>query len=157
MTEKESIKNHFLFKSYRSFGSKDPSVMKQKVSRGLCGKVQNNVSFKRNGCEADRRAPPVRFEISNGENRARRCPIGAVVAGGDPRRGRGIGRYQRVHHVLPHLWVVELSVSEHHVDGGPQLWRTVVRVSVGLAGESCGGQIEVGVSLLVVVQGYEQE
>ena len=39
--------------------------MKQKVSRGLCGKVQNNVSFKRNGCEADRRAPPIRFEFSN--------------------------------------------------------------------------------------------
>ena len=41
--------------------------MKQKVSRGLCGKVQDNVSFKRNGCEVDRRAPPVGFEISNGE------------------------------------------------------------------------------------------
>ena len=41
--------------------------MKQKVSRGLCGKVQDNFSFKRNGCEADRRAPPVGFEISNGE------------------------------------------------------------------------------------------
>ena len=41
--------------------------MKQKVSRGLCGKVQNNVSFKRNGCEADRQAPPVGFESSNRE------------------------------------------------------------------------------------------
>ena len=41
--------------------------MKQKVSRGLCGKVQDNVSFKRNGCEADRRAPPVGFESSNRE------------------------------------------------------------------------------------------
>ena len=41
--------------------------MKQKVSRGLYGKVQDNVSFKRNGCEPDRRAPPVGFEISNGE------------------------------------------------------------------------------------------
>ena len=41
--------------------------MKQKVSRGLCGKVENTVSFKRNGWEADRQAPPVGFEISNGE------------------------------------------------------------------------------------------
>src|SRR3954468_16970954 len=46
-------------------------------------------------------------------------PRAAVVAGGDPRRGRGVGGYQRVHRVLPHLWVVELSVSDHHVDGGP--------------------------------------
>ena len=44
-------------------------------------------------------------------------PRAAVVTGGDPRRGRGIGRYQRVHRVLPHLWVVKLSVSEHHVNG----------------------------------------
>ena len=92
--------------------------MKQKVSRGLCGKVQNNVLFKRNGCEADRRAPPVRFEISNEENRARRCPRGAVVAGGDPRRGRGVGRYLRDQHVLPRLWVVVVVAGEHRVDGG---------------------------------------
>ena len=34
MTEKESIKNHFLFKSYKGFKPRDPSVMKQKVSKG---------------------------------------------------------------------------------------------------------------------------
>ena len=93
--------------------------MKQKVSRGLCGKVQNNVSFKRNGCEADRRAPPIRFENSNGENRARRHSRGAVVPGGDPRRCRGIGEYLRDQCTVPRLWVVVEVVDEHHVDGGP--------------------------------------
>ena len=93
--------------------------MKQKVSRGLCGKVQNNVSFKRNGCEADRRAPPVGFEISNGENRARRRPRGAVVADGDPRRGKVIGGYLRDQCTFPRLWVVVVVAGEHCVDGGP--------------------------------------
>ena len=41
-----------------------------------------------------------------------------MVTGGDPRRGRGKGRYLRVPWVLPHLWVVELVVDKHHVDGG---------------------------------------
>ena len=45
MTEKESIKNHFLFKSYK-FWSKDPSVMKQKTSRGFCGKLQKTFRLK---------------------------------------------------------------------------------------------------------------
>ena len=33
-TEKESIKNTFLFKSYKGFLSRDSSVMEQKVPRG---------------------------------------------------------------------------------------------------------------------------
>ena len=41
-----------------------------------------------------------------------------VVAGCDPRSGRGKGGYLRVHWGLPHLWVVELVVGEHHVNGG---------------------------------------
>ena len=41
-----------------------------------------------------------------------------MVAGGDPQQGRGKGGYLRVPWVLPHLWVVELVVGEHHVDGG---------------------------------------
>ena len=41
-----------------------------------------------------------------------------MVAGGDPRRGRGSGWYLRTHGALPRLWVVELVVGEHHVDGG---------------------------------------
>ena len=51
-------------------------------------------------------------------NRARRRLKAAVVAGVDPRRGRGIGGYLRVHYVLPCRWVVDLAVGEHHVDGG---------------------------------------
>ena len=42
-----------------------------------------------------------------------------MVAGGDPRRGKGIGGYQRAHRVLPQWWVVVLVAGEHHVDGGP--------------------------------------
>ena len=42
-----------------------------------------------------------------------------MVAGGDPRRGRGIGGYQRVHRVLPRRWVVVVVAGEHCVDGGP--------------------------------------
>ena len=39
----------------------------------------------------------------------------------------------------------------------PFLRRMVVWVVVGLVGESCGGQIGVGVSLLEVVRGYGRE
>ena len=42
-----------------------------------------------------------------------------MVAGGDPRRGRGIGRYQSDQRVLPRRGVVVLVAGEHHVDGGP--------------------------------------
>ena len=47
MTEKESIKNPFLLKSYKGFKSRDSSVMKQKVSRGQLIKIENG-SKKRN-------------------------------------------------------------------------------------------------------------
>ena len=91
--------------------------MKQKVSRGLCGKVQNNVSFKRNGCEADRRAPPVRFEFSNEGKQSATVPRGAVVAGGDPRRGREIGEYLCAQGAIPRLWEVVVVAREYHVGG----------------------------------------
>ena len=42
MTEKESMKNQFLFKSYKGFKTRDPSVMKQKVSRGQLNKKEND-------------------------------------------------------------------------------------------------------------------
>ena len=58
------------------------------------------------------------FKFSNGRDEARRRPRAAVVAGGDPRRGKGIGGYQRAHRVLPQRWVVVLVAGEHHVDGG---------------------------------------
>ena len=41
-----------------------------------------------------------------------------MVAGGDPRRGKGIAGYQHAHNVLPQWWVVVLVAGEHHVDGG---------------------------------------
>ena len=62
---------------------------------------------------------PVRFEISNGENRARCRPRGAVVASGDPRRGKVIGGYLRDQYTVPRLWVVVVVAGEHRVDGGP--------------------------------------
>ena len=49
--------------------------------------------------------------------RVRRCPRAAVVAGGDPRRGREIGGYLRVQGTLPRRLVVVVVVGEHHVDG----------------------------------------
>ena len=49
--------------------------------------------FKKNTGEADGRVPPVRFEFSNEGAGARRRSRAAVVAGGDPRRGREIGEY----------------------------------------------------------------
>ena len=58
------------------------------------------------------------FKLSNGRDEARRRPRAAVVAGGDPRRGKGIGGYQRAHRVLPQRWVVVLVAGEQHVDGG---------------------------------------
>ena len=44
MTEKESIKDQFLFKSYKGFKSMDLFVMKQKLPRGLNRKGQKNAS-----------------------------------------------------------------------------------------------------------------
>ena len=43
-----------------------------------------------------------------------------MAAGVDPWRGRGSGWYLRTHGALPCLWVVELVIGEHHVDGGLQ-------------------------------------
>ena len=49
--------------------------------------------------------------------RVRRCPRAAVVAGGDPRRGRGIGGYLRVQGAIPRRLVVVVVAGEYHVDG----------------------------------------
>ena len=48
----------------------------------------------------------------------RRRPRLAVITGVDPRRGRGSGGYLRTHGALLRLYMVELVVGEHHVDGG---------------------------------------
>ena len=42
-----------------------------------------------------------------------------MVAGGDPRLGRGIGWYLRAQCVLPRRWVVVVVADELFVDGGP--------------------------------------
>ena len=42
-----------------------------------------------------------------------------MVAGGDPRRGRGIGRYLRVQGTFPRRLVVVVVAGEYHVDGEP--------------------------------------
>ena len=105
--------------------------MKQKTSRGLCRRNQKNGSerkricqstpsandFKKNKREADGRVPPVRFESSNRGVGARRRPRAAVVAGGDPRRGREIGEYLRVQGAIPRLWEVVVVAGEYHVGG----------------------------------------
>ena len=52
-----------------------------------------------------------------GGDEVRRRPRAAVVAGGDPRRGREIGEYLRAQGTLPHQLMVVESVGEHHVDG----------------------------------------
>ena len=63
----------------------------------------------------DEGVPPIRFE-SLKQSHLR--PKATVVAGGDPRRVRRSGWYLRTRGALPRLWVVELVVGEHHVDGG---------------------------------------
>ena len=40
-----------------------------------------------------------------------------MVAGGDPRRGKGIGEYLRVQRTIPRLWEVVVVASEYHVGG----------------------------------------
>ena len=42
-----------------------------------------------------------------------------MVAGGDPRRGRGIGGYLRVQGIIPRRLVVVVVAGELYVDGGP--------------------------------------
>ena len=48
---------------------------------------------------------------------ARRRPRAAVVTGGGPRRGRGIGGYLRAQGAIPHRLVVVVVAGEYHVDG----------------------------------------
>ena len=73
--------------------------------------------FNREGREADGGVPLVRFKLSNGGDEARRRPRAAVVAGGDPQRGRGIGGYIRVQGAIPRRLVVVVVAGEYHVDG----------------------------------------
>ena len=76
--------------------------------------------FNREGGEADGGVPLVRFKLSNGGgDEARRRPRAAVVADGDPRRGRGIGGYLRVQGAIPRRLVVVVVAGEYHVDGEP--------------------------------------
>ena len=105
--------------------------MKQKTSRGLCRKIQKSGSEWKRICqstlsvmiqikntrEADGRDPPIRFEISNEGVGARRRSRAAVVAGGDPRRGREIGEYLCVQGAIPRLWEVVVVTGEYHVGG----------------------------------------
>ena len=73
--------------------------------------------FNREGREADGGVPLVRFKLSNGRDEARRRPRAAVVAGGDPRRGKGIGGYHRDQGTFPRRLVVVVVADEYHVDG----------------------------------------
>ena len=59
------------------------------------------------------------LNFQKGGNEARRRPRAAVVAGGDPRRGREIGEYLRVQGAIPRLWEVVVVAGEYHVDGEP--------------------------------------
>ena len=108
--------------------------MKQKRSRGLFEKaenasVRNTPAQKENTLcpkapsengskEKKERLPGGSHPSGSNSNRARRRPKAAVVAGVEPRRGRVIGGYLRVHCALPRRWVVDLTVGEHHGDGG---------------------------------------
>ena len=59
------------------------------------------------------------LNFKKGGNEARRRPRAAVVAGGDPRRGRGIGGYLRAQGAIPRRLVVVVVAGEYHVDGEP--------------------------------------
>ena len=71
MIEKESIKNQFLFKSYKGFKTRDLSVMKQKVSRGQLNKTENDSEKREN---TDEVVPPVRFKFLNMEEQSLPAP-----------------------------------------------------------------------------------
>ena len=90
------------------------SVTNTPVQRGdvFCPKAFSENASKRR--KADGGSHPSGLKTKTGHWR----PRAAVVTGGDPWRGRGIGGYLRVHGALPRLWVVELAVGKHHVDGG---------------------------------------
>ena len=77
-----------------------------------------------------------------------------MVAGGDPQRGKGIGWYLRVQHVLPRRWVVVAVAGEQYINGRPLLRRTAARVELDLAGEGWEGQIGAWVSSLGARGGY---
>ena len=93
--------------------------MKQKTSRGSCGKIQKTVCLKETTERLTGGLHLSGLKFQTGENRARRRPRGAVVSDGDPRRGRGIGGYLRDQCTFPRLWVVVEVAGEHCVDGGP--------------------------------------
>ena len=104
--------------------------MKQRSSRDLTEKTENgsnrnapahreNVLSRRRQQKALRGEKEERLTWGShmsGSN-PRRRPKAAVVAGVEPRQVREIGVYQEYQRVLPHRWVVDSSVGEHHVDG----------------------------------------
>ena len=59
------------------------------------------------------------LNFNRGGSEARRRPRAAVVASGDPRRGRGIGGYLRVQGAIPRRLVVVVVAGEYHVGGEP--------------------------------------
>src|SRR4051812_33652604 len=63
----------------------------------------------------DGAVPPVGFE--NGRRFWRQRA--AAIAGGDPRRGRGIGGFFRAQGVVPHRVVVVVVAGVHRVNVGP--------------------------------------
>ena len=89
--------------------------MKQKTLRGFSRKVQKTIRLK--GSERlTGRSHSSGLNFQTGDE-ARRRPRAAVVAGGDPRRGRGIGGYLRAQGTIPRRLVVVVVAGEYHVDG----------------------------------------
>src|SRR3954470_9599097 len=85
----------------------------------FCPKAFSENDSNRKDREADRRVPSVRFKNLKEAGRARWRPRAAVVAGGDPRRGREIGGYLRAQGAIPRWMVVEVVAGKHHVGGSP--------------------------------------
>src|SRR3954469_11051927 len=100
--------------------------MKQKLPRVLFIKTEN-ASVPNTPAQRRKRILPegvFRKRFENNRNLTGRShPSGlrqraAAIAGGDPRRCRGIGGYLRAQGAIPRRLVVVVVTGEHHVDGG---------------------------------------
>ena len=91
--------------------------MKQKVSRGFCGKVQITFRLKETAERLTGGLHPSGLNFQTREKQSETAPRGAVVAGGDPWRGKVIGVYLCVQGAIPRLWEVVVVAGEYHVGG----------------------------------------
>ena len=144
MSGKESIKNQFLFKSYKGFRTRDLSVMKQKVSTGPTDKNRKRFGKREN---TDKGSHPSGLNFQRGKtglDGARELRWSPAAIHGEA-GGSGGTRVISVSFRVGGWWCCRRRAPLRR---RPLLRRTAARVALDLVGEGYKGQIEAWVSSL---------